>query len=222
MAARQGGLTLVQYIAIRGDLVDKWPLGAVIAQACHASSAALHVFRDDVSTQEYLSDINRMHKVVLRVRDKNYQSLTYNCICFISAKHRSRSRLPLKKAGRGRQRVQIVGGATRELPNMPSNQALSQSWHSRILQKVQTPQMNTKYKRTSWYQMQNEVKYGDTHVSFPLSPNYWHRSVLRSCSVPVVVYYLPAVHPGTVDIGFKLVSISWVLFSLVAVNESKL
>lgn len=67
MAARQG-LTLVQYIAIRGDLIDKWPLGAIIAQACHASSAALHTFREDASTQEYLGDIDRMHKVVLRVR----------------------------------------------------------------------------------------------------------------------------------------------------------
>lgn len=68
MAVRQVGVALVQYIAIRGDLVDKWPLGAVIAQACHASSAALHLFRDDVSTREYLGDIDRMHKVVLRVR----------------------------------------------------------------------------------------------------------------------------------------------------------
>jgi peptidyl-tRNA hydrolase len=68
MAVRQGGLALVQYIAIRGDLVDKWPLGALIAQACHASCAALHVFRDDIDTQEYLGDIDRMHKVVLRVR----------------------------------------------------------------------------------------------------------------------------------------------------------
>ena len=70
MAVRQAGVTLVQYIAIRGDLVDKWPLGAIIAQACHASSAALHMFKDDVTTQEYLGDIDRMHKVVLRVRQE--------------------------------------------------------------------------------------------------------------------------------------------------------
>jgi len=68
MAARQAGLNLVQYIAIRGDLIDKWPLGAIVAQACHASSAVLHLFRDDASTQEYLEDVDRMHKVVLRVR----------------------------------------------------------------------------------------------------------------------------------------------------------
>ena len=80
MAARQGGLALVQYIAIRGDLVDKWPLGAIIAQACHASSAALHVFSDDISTRQYLSDLDHMHKVVLRVRRcvSNYNS-TLQC-----------------------------------------------------------------------------------------------------------------------------------------------
>ena len=69
MAVRQAGLNLVQYIAVRGDLVDKWPLGAIIAQACHASSAALHIFKDDNSTQQYLADLDRMHKVVLRVRE---------------------------------------------------------------------------------------------------------------------------------------------------------
>lgn len=61
---------LVQYVALRGDLADKWPLGALIAQACHASSAALHLFRDDPSTQNYLADLNSMHKVVLRVSDR--------------------------------------------------------------------------------------------------------------------------------------------------------
>lgn len=68
MAARQVGLNLVQYIAIRGDLIDKWPLGAIVAQACHASTAALHIFGEDANTQEYLVDLNSMHKVILRVR----------------------------------------------------------------------------------------------------------------------------------------------------------
>lgn len=66
MAARQV-VNLVQYIAVRRDLADKWPLGAIIAQACHASSAALHIFKDDASTQQYLEDVDRMHKVVLQV-----------------------------------------------------------------------------------------------------------------------------------------------------------
>ena len=38
--------TIVQYILVRGDLLltEGWPLGAVIAQACHAATAAIHLF----------------------------------------------------------------------------------------------------------------------------------------------------------------------------------
>ena len=60
---------LVQYVIMRGDLVDKWPLGASIAQACHASTAALHLFKDDPETQSYLEYLDSMHKVVLKVRN---------------------------------------------------------------------------------------------------------------------------------------------------------
>lgn len=60
---------IVQYIVVRGDLIktQKWPIGALIAQACHASSAAIHLFYNDEHTQKYLSDIDRMHKIVLEV-----------------------------------------------------------------------------------------------------------------------------------------------------------
>lgn len=68
MAAKQAGLKLVQYVAVRGDLVKDWPLGAIVAQACHASTAVLHMYREDPFTVEYLSDLDRMHKVVLKVR----------------------------------------------------------------------------------------------------------------------------------------------------------
>ena len=67
MAAKQASLRLVQYVAVRGDLVKEWPLGAIVAQACHACTAALHTFREDPHTIEYLSDLDRMHKVVLSV-----------------------------------------------------------------------------------------------------------------------------------------------------------
>ncbi|KAI5750140.1 hypothetical protein M8J76_013156 [Diaphorina citri] len=58
-------LNIVQYILVRGDLISKleWPLGAVVAQACHASSAAIHLFYDDPVTQSYLKDLDNMHKV---------------------------------------------------------------------------------------------------------------------------------------------------------------
>ena len=32
---------LVQYVVVRSDLASSWPLGAIIAQACHACVAAL-------------------------------------------------------------------------------------------------------------------------------------------------------------------------------------
>lgn len=61
---------LVQYIVVRSDLVHElsWPLGAVIAQACHAATAAVHLHYGDPDTQRYLSELDSMHKVVLGVR----------------------------------------------------------------------------------------------------------------------------------------------------------
>ena len=62
-------LKLVQYVVIRRDLLDimKWPVGAVIAQACHACTAVIHLNYGDGHTQEYLKDLDNMHKVVLEV-----------------------------------------------------------------------------------------------------------------------------------------------------------
>ena len=67
--------TLVQYIILRKDLLptkaskgnSPWTWGAIIAQACHASTACLNLYRDDVHVQEYLGDWQSMHKVVLQV-----------------------------------------------------------------------------------------------------------------------------------------------------------
>uniref|UniRef100_A0A3B3I8Y5 peptidyl-tRNA hydrolase n=2 Tax=Oryzias latipes TaxID=8090 RepID=A0A3B3I8Y5_ORYLA len=58
---------LVQYVVVRSDLTQKlsWPLGAVIAQACHAATAAIHVHYEDPDTRRYLADLDSMHKVVL-------------------------------------------------------------------------------------------------------------------------------------------------------------
>ena len=60
---------IVQYVVVRGDLLHvlKWPLGAIITQACHASSAALHLFRNDSYTEKYTAELDHMHKVVLEV-----------------------------------------------------------------------------------------------------------------------------------------------------------
>jgi len=68
---------LVQYVVVRSDLLHvlKWPFGAVITQACHASSAVLHRFYTDSNTQAYLSDLDRMHKVVLQVVELLFTAL---------------------------------------------------------------------------------------------------------------------------------------------------
>lgn len=60
---------LVQYVVVRSDLVHQlsWPLGAVITQACHAATAAIHLHYEDPDTRRYLEQLDAMHKVVLGV-----------------------------------------------------------------------------------------------------------------------------------------------------------
>lgn len=63
----EGNDPMVQYIVLRRDLWAEqgWPLGPLIAQACHASVAALWLSKDDPASQQYVSDdcIDSMHKV---------------------------------------------------------------------------------------------------------------------------------------------------------------
>ena len=58
---------LVQYVVLRKDLWDnlQWPLGSIIAQACHASTAALWLSRESDDTLAYCSagKLDHMHKV---------------------------------------------------------------------------------------------------------------------------------------------------------------
>ncbi|XP_029705892.1 putative peptidyl-tRNA hydrolase PTRHD1 isoform X2 [Takifugu rubripes] len=55
---------LVQYVVVRTDLLHQlsWPLGAVITQACHAATAAVHLHYGDPDTQRYLAELDSMHK----------------------------------------------------------------------------------------------------------------------------------------------------------------
>ena len=64
---------IVQYILVRSDLCKTlgWPVGALVAQACHASTAAIHMFYDHEDTKKYLSDLDNMHKIILSVSN-NY------------------------------------------------------------------------------------------------------------------------------------------------------
>ena len=64
--------TLVQFIILRRDLLKtmEWPVGSVVAQACHASLAVIWENRADASVAAYLSpeNIASMHKVTKEVR----------------------------------------------------------------------------------------------------------------------------------------------------------
>lgn len=60
---------VVQYVVLRRDLIEIWPLGSVVTQGCHASVAVIWENRDDPVTADYCSPekINSMHKVLLNL-----------------------------------------------------------------------------------------------------------------------------------------------------------
>ncbi|KAL1532346.1 putative peptidyl-tRNA hydrolase PTRHD1 isoform X3 [Salvia divinorum] len=62
--------TVVQYVVLRRDLIDTWPLGSVVTQGCHASVSAVWTHRDDPDTLSYCSpsNLDSMHKVTLEVK----------------------------------------------------------------------------------------------------------------------------------------------------------
>lgn len=60
----------VQYIIVRTDICKTWPTGAFVAQACHASTAALLTFIDDPNTQAYKNDIPNMTKITLGIKSE--------------------------------------------------------------------------------------------------------------------------------------------------------
>lgn len=64
------GDPLAQYVVIRKDLVEslKWPLGSVLAQACHAAVAAVWLHKDHPHTLQYCGDLDSMTTVTLEVK----------------------------------------------------------------------------------------------------------------------------------------------------------
>ncbi|KAK8706663.1 hypothetical protein V6N13_057743 [Hibiscus sabdariffa] len=68
--AGSNGDVLVQYVVLRRDLIDAWPLGSVVTQGCHASVSAIWSHKDDPHTLQYCSpqNIDSMHKVTLEVK----------------------------------------------------------------------------------------------------------------------------------------------------------
>lgn len=90
---------LVQYVIVNGDIVRKlnWPLGAVIAQCCHATTAVNHLHRDDPATVSYFNDLDNMHKVVLEVNSFAIYAPYLRTKPFILSSHRSRSSFRQKR-----------------------------------------------------------------------------------------------------------------------------
>ncbi|XP_009779172.1 uncharacterized protein LOC107804930 [Nicotiana tabacum] len=62
--------TVIQYVVLRRDLIDTWPLGSVVTQGCHAAVAAIWSHKDDAVTLQYCSpsNLDSMHKVTLEVK----------------------------------------------------------------------------------------------------------------------------------------------------------
>ncbi|XP_047070414.1 putative peptidyl-tRNA hydrolase PTRHD1 [Lolium rigidum] len=69
-ARKEAEDVVVQYVVLRRDLADAWPMGSVVAQGCHASVAAVWAHRDHPDTAAYCApdNLDRMHKVTLEVK----------------------------------------------------------------------------------------------------------------------------------------------------------
>ncbi|XP_032880973.1 putative peptidyl-tRNA hydrolase PTRHD1 [Amblyraja radiata] len=62
---------IVQYVVLRADLrAPAWTRGALVAQACHACLAAVHLSREQADTQRYLEQLDSMATVVLQAPDE--------------------------------------------------------------------------------------------------------------------------------------------------------
>ncbi|KAK9884627.1 hypothetical protein WA026_007467 [Henosepilachna vigintioctopunctata] len=72
--------SIVQYVIVRSDLIKelRWPVGAIIAQACHAVTAVTHLYCDDEHMKKYLDDLDNMHKIVLEVSNEKSIELLHN------------------------------------------------------------------------------------------------------------------------------------------------
>ena len=72
VAEKAAATILIQHIVLRKDLaaVLGWPLGSVIAQACHASVAALAQHSTEKVVATYLEDVESMRKVVVEINDE--------------------------------------------------------------------------------------------------------------------------------------------------------
>nr|XP_027194004.1 putative peptidyl-tRNA hydrolase PTRHD1 [Dermatophagoides pteronyssinus] len=76
---------IVQYVIVRGDL--KWPTGALIGQGCHASVAAIYKYLNEPETTEYLANLDRMTKLVLKAESEEQILKTSELLTVNQIKH---------------------------------------------------------------------------------------------------------------------------------------
>lgn len=60
---------IVQYIVVRADL--GWSAGALIAQGAHSSVAAIANSLQTETTKQYIQELDRMHKIVLKAENES-------------------------------------------------------------------------------------------------------------------------------------------------------
>jgi hypothetical protein len=79
---KEAGDVLVQYVVLRRDLADAWPLGSVVVQGFHA---AVWVHRDHQDTASYCGpdNLDRMHKACSTVC-RTRITLTFDLHCSIA------------------------------------------------------------------------------------------------------------------------------------------
>lgn len=70
---------IVQYLFVVSD-IKSIKKGSLIAQACHASIKAIHVYIDEVDTKEYLNSINNMTTVVLKIKCEDIPNILSSLI----------------------------------------------------------------------------------------------------------------------------------------------
>ncbi|KAJ2852477.1 hypothetical protein J3B02_003469 [Coemansia erecta] len=60
------------FIVMRKDLqkVLNWPLGSIVTQGCHATTAVMWKYRDDERVKAYTADLESMHKVALETKNE--------------------------------------------------------------------------------------------------------------------------------------------------------
>lgn len=66
--------TVKQFLFLRKDL-PSYRIGALLAQACHASVAAIHTFRNHPDTAKYLDKTSDLTTVIYEICEKDIEKI---------------------------------------------------------------------------------------------------------------------------------------------------